>query len=336
MPRPWLHRATRTYDCPHRPSVSARGWGRSCSTCTQTNQARYACRYSVPCGHGGTTPSWTSDASAGVPPGAAARQGRTAHERVGADRPLVGRRRPQVGDQHPAEVRRGHPATAGADLAARESGAFVQRRGGGYILSAVPGAIDLVDFRLHVERARGHLAAGRLDSASDDFVHALALWHGPAGDGLSHSMTAAPLFAGLDNEFFDACVSAAELAGTQGHSDRVVQPLRLAAWMAPLNEPVQASLVDALSASGRQAEALSVLEGVRTRLADELGVSPGHSLRDAHTRALGPAAQTSMTASSSAPTSSAAAPCRRTLGRHPSRRQSGSAASWVGQRSSRC
>ena len=61
-------------------------------------------------------------------------------------------------------------------LAARESGAFVQRRGGGYILSAVPGAIDLVDFRLHVERARGHLAAGRLDSASDDFVHALALW----------------------------------------------------------------------------------------------------------------------------------------------------------------
>ena len=198
-------------------------------------------------------------------------------------------------------------------LAARESGAFVQRRGGGYILSAVPGAIDLVDFRLHVERARGHLAAGRLDSASDDFVHALALWHGPAGDGLSHSMTAAPLFAGLDNEFFDACVSAAELAGTQGHSDRVVQPLRLAAWMAPLNEPVQASLVDALSASGRQAEALSVLEGVRTRLADELGVSPGHSLRDAHTRALGPAAQTSMTASSSAPTSSAAAP----LSPHP-------------------
>nr|WP_300048548.1 AAA family ATPase [uncultured Nocardioides sp.] len=185
-------------------------------------------------------------------------------------------------------------------LAVRESGSFVQRRGGGYIMTAVPGAVDLADFRLHVERARGHLTAGRPDDASDDYAHALGLWHGPAGDGLSHSRTAAPLFAGLDNEFFDACVSAAALARTQGHPERVVQPLRLAAWMAPLNEPVQASLVNALAASGRQAEALSVVDGVRARLADELGVSPGHDLRAAHARALGGSAEPVATVSTSA------------------------------------
>ncbi|MBM7512000.1 DNA-binding SARP family transcriptional activator/tetratricopeptide (TPR) repeat protein [Nocardioides cavernae] len=193
-------------------------------------------------------------------------------------------------------------------LAVRESGAFVQRRGGGYILSAVPGAVDLVDFRLHVEGARRHVASGRPDDASDDYARALALWHGPAGDGLTHSRTAVPLFAGLDNEFFDACVSAAALARTQGHSERVVQPLRLAAWMAPLHEPVQASLVDALAASGRQAEALSVLDGVRTRLVEELGVSPGHDLRAAHARALGEAADSAGTASRSSSTSTAVGP----------------------------
>jgi DNA-binding SARP family transcriptional activator len=172
------------------------------------------------------------------------------------------------------------------DLPVRESGTFVQRRGGGYALTPVPGVMDLVDFRLSVDAARIHLAAGRLDEAFDDYVQALTLWHGHAGDGLTHSLTAAPLFAHINNEFFEACVAAADLAKTQGHSDRVVQPLRLAAWMAPLNEAVQASLIGALSAAGQQAEALSVFDGVRHRLADELGVSPGPGLRAMHARVL--------------------------------------------------
>ncbi len=42
----------------------------------------------------------------------------------------------------------------------------------------------------------------------------------------------------------------------------------------------------ALAASGQQAEALSVFETVRARLADELGIEPGPALREAHQQVL--------------------------------------------------
>ncbi len=59
----------------------------------------------------------------------------------------------------------------------------------------------------------------------------------------------------------------------------MIAPLRLAAAMAPFHEPVHASLVTALGAAGRQAEALAAYHAVRDRLAEELGVDPGPALR---------------------------------------------------------
>lgn len=50
----------------------------------------------------------------------------------------------------------------------------------------------------------------------------------------------------------------------------------------PLNEPVAAMLMRALYLSGRQADALTVYDRTRRRLADELGVAPSRSLRQAH------------------------------------------------------
>ena len=62
-----------------------------------------------------------------------------------------------------------------------------------------------------------------------------------------------PVFAALNDEFFDACVAAAELAVSLGRPERVLAPLHLAATMAPLHEPVQAGLIAVLGAAGRQA-----------------------------------------------------------------------------------
>ncbi|MFJ2759629.1 ATP-binding protein [Nocardioides sp. NPDC087217] len=172
------------------------------------------------------------------------------------------------------------------DLPAREAGSFIVRRGGGYAFVGRTATVDLIEFRSHVDSARTHLASGRRDAAFEQYAQALGLWHGPAGDGLGLSTTASPLFAAINDEFFDACVAVGELAHTQRLSTQIVQPLRLAAWMAPLHEPVQASLMTALAIAGKQAEALSVFETVRARLADDLGVAPSEALQAARIRVL--------------------------------------------------
>ncbi|MCK9901422.1 AAA family ATPase [Frankia sp. Cpl3] len=172
-------------------------------------------------------------------------------------------------------------------LPARGTGTYLQRRGSGYLFAAAPGMLDVVTFRELVQAAEACLTRQRVDEALDCYVQALELWHGPAGDGLAHGSTTISIFAALNDEFLDACVTAAELAVTRGRPERVLQPLRLAAWMAPLHEAVQASLVFTLAAAGQQADALSVFGTVRARLADELGIDPGPALRAAHLRVLG-------------------------------------------------
>ncbi|WP_239313665.1 BTAD domain-containing putative transcriptional regulator [Plantactinospora mayteni] len=167
-------------------------------------------------------------------------------------------------------------------LSTRSAGSYLARRGDGYLLTADPGMLDLVTFRTLVETARTCLLDRQRDRALDCYAQALGLWRGSAGDGLAHGLAAMPVFTALDGEFFDACVSAAPLAVSLGRPERVLQALRLAAWMAPLHETVQAALVTVLGATGQRAEALSVFRATRARLAEELGVVPGAALETAH------------------------------------------------------
>ncbi|GIF23569.1 DNA-binding SARP family transcriptional activator/tetratricopeptide (TPR) repeat protein [Actinoplanes tereljensis] len=156
-------------------------------------------------------------------------------------------------------------------LPARAAGSYLRLHGNGYRFVADRDVLDLIAFRELV-------AAGHLDS----YVEALQLWRGPAGDG-------SPIFAALDQEFFTACTAATELAIGQGQAHRILGPLRLAASMAPLHEPVQAALISALSAAGQQAEALALADAVQARLVGELGIDPGPALQAARQNLLGPA-----------------------------------------------
>jgi hypothetical protein len=63
---------------------------------------------------------------------------------------------------------------------------------------------------------------------------------------------------------------------------------RLTALLAeqPDHERAAALLMDGLAAQGRQGEALTVYERIRTALADHLGADPGAALRDRHLRLL--------------------------------------------------
>ena len=171
-------------------------------------------------------------------------------------------------------------------LPVREAGSFLHRRGSSYLFAAGPATLDLVTFREGVDAARAALTRHDREVALDHYVGALGLWRGPAGDGIADGTSATTVFAALDNEFYDACTAAADLAVSMGRPERVLAALQLAASMAPFNEPVLAGLVGVLGAAGRQAEALSVFRQVRDRLADELGIDPGPALEDAQQRIL--------------------------------------------------
>ncbi|MFJ3666979.1 BTAD domain-containing putative transcriptional regulator [Streptomyces sp. NPDC090106] len=172
----------------------------------------------------------------------------------------------------------------------REAGSFLHRRGNSYLFAPGPTSLDLVAFREGVDAARAALTGHEREAALGHYVSALGLWHGSAGDGIADGIAdgtaATTVFAALDNEFYDACTAAAELAVSVDQPERVLTALQLAASMGPFNEPVLAALVGVLGATGRQAEALAVFRQVRDRLADELGIDPGPALEDAQQRIL--------------------------------------------------
>ncbi|MEW2428742.1 BTAD domain-containing putative transcriptional regulator [Micromonospora sp. NPDC047644] len=172
-------------------------------------------------------------------------------------------------------------------LSTRDAGSYLRRHGNGYLLTAGTGmVVDLLAFRESTQAARVSLSAERREEALDHYVEALQLWRGSPGDALAYCPAATSVFAALDGELVDVCVVAAELAVTLGQPSRVLPALRLATSIAPLHEQVQASLIYTLAAAGQQAEALSVFQTVRARLAEDLGLDPGEGLQEAHRQVL--------------------------------------------------
>ncbi|MEU2201726.1 AAA family ATPase [Isoptericola sp. NPDC019482] len=172
------------------------------------------------------------------------------------------------------------------DRPARGSSSCLPRRGDSYLCTAGPETLDLVAFRQLVERAGDALDDGRRAVALDLYVESLGLWSGPACEGQVHEPVATAVLAGLNAEFFDACLEAAALAADLRRSELLLPHLRLAATMEPLHEPIQASLVTSLASSGRPAEAMSAFEAARRGLDRELGIDPGPELRQARERVL--------------------------------------------------
>jgi DNA-binding SARP family transcriptional activator len=172
------------------------------------------------------------------------------------------------------------------DLSARAAGCYLQRRGDGYLFESRNSGLDLVAFRRYLKAARLAADQEQHGTALDRFIDALALWHGPAGEGVGLGLLAAPGFVALNSEFLEAGVAAADLAVRLGQPQRVLPALHLAASMAPLDEGVHAALVTSLGAAGRRAEAFAVWRAARARLADELGVDPGPALQAAQRQIL--------------------------------------------------
>lgn len=154
----------------------------------------------------------------------------------------------------------------------------------GYRLTVSDEELDVLRFRRAATDARWLMEA-RPAEALEVLDGALRLWRGaPCADveELRHH----PLATALTEERIAAALLHADVAGGLRQHGRSLPHLRALVDDHPLHEPLHARLIVALCATGLQAQAVTAYEGIRRRLAGELGIDPGAQLADAHRRLL--------------------------------------------------
>ncbi|TDU90110.1 putative ATPase [Kribbella voronezhensis] len=172
-----------------------------------------------------------------------------------------------------------------ASLPVTESSISVQSGPAGYMLTIPPDSVDALQFEDLVLRGRRLLTSDPAQ-AKALLTQAERLWRGDALTDLRDLP-----FAGIEADRLaelrlGAAEDLAEAAVTSGHARDVIAELERLALAQPLRERLHELLMRALYADGRQAEALSAYERVRTTLADELGADPGTRLRELHVAVL--------------------------------------------------
>ncbi|GLY86931.1 BTAD domain-containing putative transcriptional regulator [Actinoallomurus iriomotensis] len=183
----------------------------------------------------------------------------------------------------------------------------VTQAAGGYRLETDATDVDALRFERLAATGRDRLHAGDPNAAAAVLGEAVALW----GDrpGAEPTLVAAVAPAAANRLAHTSVEAVADLAAAElslGRADAAAT--RLTALLAehPVHERAAALLIDALSAQGRQAEALAWYERVRETLADVLGTDPGAALRERHLRLLrvehpAPAADAAQTRPSNLP-----------------------------------
>jgi DNA-binding SARP family transcriptional activator len=172
------------------------------------------------------------------------------------------------------------------ELRPREPGRWLLRGNSGYRLNVDRRCVDLHVFHDLTGRARERSANGQYREAAALYWEALALRQGSVGTGSPLDLIDSPVFAEVENDYAKTVVEAAETHLGTGDGQRIAGVMRQTAERYPWDERLQATLIRILGATGRQAEALSVYQTVRSRLSTELGIEPGPALRAAQTAVL--------------------------------------------------
>ncbi|MFI7603688.1 AfsR/SARP family transcriptional regulator [Micromonospora sp. NPDC049366] len=155
----------------------------------------------------------------------------------------------------------------------------------GYGVRTGPDDLDAEIFDRRVNAARAALAAGRLAEARGHFRAALALWRGPALGGIP-SRTVRRRAQALDEHWLAAFEECVDVELRLGRPAELLDELTEAIDRHPLRERLRGQLMLALSAVGRQADALAVYRDGRRLYAEELGIEPGTALQELHQRVL--------------------------------------------------
>ncbi|MEV0676066.1 BTAD domain-containing putative transcriptional regulator [Actinosynnema sp. NPDC050436] len=160
------------------------------------------------------------------------------------------------------------------------AGVRILRLPGGYKLAADAHTVDLHRFRDLTRDAR---AARRDELAEALYERALALWQGEPFGGLDVPWLNV-VRAELVGELHAALLDLADVRLRSGGHAALLADLTTRAGQHPLDERVAGQLMLALHRSGRSADALAHYDGLRRRLAEEMGTDPGGPLRALHRR----------------------------------------------------
>ena len=150
----------------------------------------------------------------------------------------------------------------------------------GYKLVIDPQALDARRFEALADRGRERLQAGDPGGARALLDEGLALWRGPALLEFAHLDFAWGFAARLEERKLVATEDRVEADLRLGRHDSVVGELAELVAEHQLREQLRHHLALALYRSGRQAEALRVLDDARRTLRDQLGIDPGRPLVD--------------------------------------------------------
>ncbi|SDT81247.1 AfsR/SARP family transcriptional regulator [Actinoplanes derwentensis] len=157
--------------------------------------------------------------------------------------------------------------------------------GGGYVLTAPPGSIDVHLFHRHTTRAAEARRDGHTREAAAELRAAVNLHRGTPLAG-----AAGGYVEGQRARLAELCRGAAfdlvDLTVELGGYAEAIADLRAMVAEDPLRERCHLLLMTALYRGGRQADALAHYRQVRRTLADELGIEPTPELQRLHQRIL--------------------------------------------------
>ena len=139
--------------------------------------------------------------------------------------------------------------------------------------------VDAVRFEQLLAETRAVLRDGDVPAAADAVDSALALWRGPALQGLTGTEWFGAEARRLEALRVDAFEEHFEIALALGDHRELTPELRSALADNPFRERLWGQLMLALYRSGRQSDALEAFQEARRVLADELGLEPGPELR---------------------------------------------------------
>ncbi|HYZ27972.1 MAG TPA: AfsR/SARP family transcriptional regulator, partial [Thermoleophilaceae bacterium] len=165
-------------------------------------------------------------------------------------------------------------------------GAVIDSEAVGYRLALDGYTIDRDHFDAFTAAGRDARSRGDAAAAVARFEEALALWRGPALDGLADRLALSADAAALDQARLLVLEAWAEVKLDLGNAAEVVGRLQRETGRHPRRERLHELLMLALYRCGSQAEALEHYATVRRRLVDELGIEPGRALREMQERIL--------------------------------------------------
>ncbi|GAA3770415.1 AfsR/SARP family transcriptional regulator [Micromonospora maritima] len=155
----------------------------------------------------------------------------------------------------------------------------------GYGIRIEPDDLDAEVFAREVETARAAVAGGRVVDGQRHYRSALRLWRGPALAGIP-ARSVRRRAQTLDEQRLAVLEECVDVELRLRRAADLVDELTENVERHPLRERLRGQLMLALSALGRQADALAVYREGRRIYADELGIEPGAALQELHQRVL--------------------------------------------------